>query len=361
MILIRFPFNMDVKTCKGVMTKMRKQKERNALSAAISYFRQKKNLSLEQVCEGLCSVATLTRIEQGERSADSLLGTLLLERIGKEAEQFELLQNDEDYALWKKRGDIQDLMQQKQYQKVYQELAFYREMKQMTPDLHEQFCLYQEVLIGLALLSEQEKTDNKKEVCENILIKVLKALRLTKPAFGKDGAPPKQLYTQTEIELTQILTHYSTPEFYKSQNIGGNIGFAEEKRAELLRILEYIEYFYTERRKEEIGVSITIELAELERSFGNYAKAIEYLEKGISFVSQGRGIKSLEKLHFLKAQALFTQLGAEHANTEKRKEIQRECLMAYCTCEVCGLTESAKKIEVFCREKMEWQITELEM
>ena len=35
--------------------------------------------------------------------------------------------------------------------------------------------------------------------------------------------------------------------------------------------------------------------------------------------------------------------------------------MAYCTCEVCGLTESAKKIEVFCREKMEWQITELEM
>ena len=102
MILIRFPFNMDVKTCKGVMTKMRKQKERNALSAAISYFRQKKNLSLEQVCEGLCSVATLTRIEQGERSADSLLGTLLLERIGKEAEQFELLQNDEDYALWKK-------------------------------------------------------------------------------------------------------------------------------------------------------------------------------------------------------------------------------------------------------------------
>ena len=114
-------------------------------------------------------------------------------------------------------------MQQKQYQKVYQELAFYREMKQMTPDLHEQFCLYQEVLIGLALLSEQEKTDNKKEVCENILIKVLKALRLTKPAFGKDGAPPKQLYTQTEIELTQILTHYSTPEFYKSHNIGGTL------------------------------------------------------------------------------------------------------------------------------------------
>ena len=68
-------------------------------------------------------------------------------------------------------------------------------------------------------------------------------MRLTKPAFGKDGAPPKQLYTQTEIELTQILTHYSTPEFYKSRNIGGNVAIAEEKRAELLRILEYIEYF----------------------------------------------------------------------------------------------------------------------
>lgn len=135
----------------------RKQKEQNALSAAISYFRQKKNLSLEQVCEGLCSVATLSRIEQGKRSADSLLGTALLERIGKEAEQLELLQNDEDYALWKRRRYIQDLMRQKQYQKIYQELALYRGMKQTTPDLHQQFCLYQEVLIELALLSEQEK------------------------------------------------------------------------------------------------------------------------------------------------------------------------------------------------------------
>ena len=340
---------------------MGKQKEQNALSAAMSYYRKKKNLKLEEVCEGLCSPATLNRVEQGERSADSLLGMLLLERIGKEAEQLELLQNDEDYALWKKRRSIKDFMQQKKYQQVYQELSAYRAMKQSRPALHEQFCLYQEVLIGLALISEQEATEDGEKNCEKMLLTALQALRLTKPAFGKKGDASKQLYTQTEIVLIQILAHYSTPEFYKSQNIHIDISFAEEIRTELLRLLEYIEYFYTERRKEEIGVGIVMELAELERKFENNAKAIEYIDKGIHFVSQGRGVKSLEKLHFLKAQVLFAQFSTEQGNTEQRQEIQRECLMAYCICEVCGLTAYAKEIEVFCKEKMAWQITELEM
>ena len=50
--------------------------------AILSYYRKKYDLALEQVCDGICSVSTLSRLEDGSRCADSLSSSLLLDRIG---------------------------------------------------------------------------------------------------------------------------------------------------------------------------------------------------------------------------------------------------------------------------------------
>ena len=61
--------------------------------------REKKHLSLLDVCSGICSQSTLSRVEQGSRELDSLTSEMLLGRIGREVTRFELILNAEDYYL----------------------------------------------------------------------------------------------------------------------------------------------------------------------------------------------------------------------------------------------------------------------
>lgn len=56
--------------------------EQNTLGILLSYYRTKYKLSMEQMIDGICSVSTLHRIENGGREVDSLVETLL-GRIGK--------------------------------------------------------------------------------------------------------------------------------------------------------------------------------------------------------------------------------------------------------------------------------------
>ena len=313
--------------------------ELNTLGIVLSYHRKKEGLPLEAVCDGLCSAATLERIERGERIADSLLGKLLLERLGQDVTQFELILNDEDYMLWRMREDIRSAAKLKDYDLIYTKIAEYRAMQKNYDRLHEQFCLYHEVMMKI----EIEK-DNR-EICEL----AMRALRITKPNSCIGVKEAKPLYTQMEIELTLTLIRY------------GHEDYINEAENELLKLLTYIEYFYTERKKEEVGMTIIMELVKCEQNRLDYDKAIEYLDKGISLLSQGRGIKELENLHFLKAQMLMHTYDGSDSRTVKKQEIQKECLMSYCICEVMGMEKEMQEIERFCEEKLAWQITGLEM
>lgn len=311
----------------------------NTLGVVLSFHRKKDRLTLEAICAGLCSAATLERIERGERIADSLLGRLLLERLGKDVTQFELILNDEDYTLWRMREEILNAAKLKDYKLLRKKIADYRLMPKNYEELHEQFCLYHEIIMKIALKK------SKKEICDT----AMRALHMTKPEYCIGAKEAKPRYTQIETELILILIQY------------GYGDYANEAETELLKVLSYVECFYTERKKEEIGTAIILELVKLEQSRCNYDKVIEYLNRGISLLSQGRGINGLEKLHFLKAQTLMYKYDKDVSQTGKKQEIQKECLMSYCICEVMGWYETMKEIEDFCEEKLSWQITGLEM
>lgn len=77
----------------------------NTVGIALSYYREKYGLSMTQVCEGICSPATMFRIEEGYREVDSLVSATLLSRIGKQVLEFELLLNEKDYNLFRLRKD----------------------------------------------------------------------------------------------------------------------------------------------------------------------------------------------------------------------------------------------------------------
>ena len=60
------------------------------LGEAFLQLREECKISQEKLCNGLCSVATLSRIELGEREPDYLLFDALLTRLGKDSQKFDL-------------------------------------------------------------------------------------------------------------------------------------------------------------------------------------------------------------------------------------------------------------------------------
>lgn len=309
--------------------------EVNSAGAILCYYRDRYNLTMEQVCDGICSKAKLSRLERGIRCVDSLTGSQLLERIGKETNLFELLLNDQDYVLWRARESIRQHMKHREYGRVREELAVYRAMKNNAPRLHEQFCGYQEVM--MATDSRCSQQDEQLRLCEN----ALQTLHLTKPTFLPDRNAGRQLYTTTEIGLILSVIHY-----------GKNYGdiWAEEL---LLDLFHHVDHYYTEHRKQRTGYRILMELIELEQRLQDPDKELSYIDQGINFIVQGREIGGLNRLHFLRAQALMRRYGSEALG----REIQRECLMAYSICEVFGDMQQMEVIRRFCEEKLKWQIT----
>ena len=83
----------------------------NTVGEILGFYREKYSLKQSDVCAGICSVASLSKIENGSKEADSLTLETLLGRIGKEALQFEMILNDYDYSLWELRRKIEIEMQ----------------------------------------------------------------------------------------------------------------------------------------------------------------------------------------------------------------------------------------------------------
>ena len=210
--------------------------EQRTMEIVLKYFRKKYNLSQEEICEGICSVTTLSRLEQGNREIDSLLGQTLLGRIGKEVTLFETMLNEADFELWKIRTEIEDYVEKNQFKAAKQKIREYRQVMPQEERIHEQFCLYQEALLIIA----------EKKPLEQLCKTLEKGIKITISDFGEE-IDKKRLYSPIEIEMIFLLIHYDD----SKENI------AEQ---ELLKILDYVEKYYSDRKKEKVGTKIFLEL-----------------------------------------------------------------------------------------------------
>ena len=80
--------------------------DREAFGAYISTLREKREYSLEQVCEGLCTAQRLFQLETGKQSAGKLLQDAILERLGVGAEDYEHYLHYREYDQWEMRQRI---------------------------------------------------------------------------------------------------------------------------------------------------------------------------------------------------------------------------------------------------------------
>ncbi len=293
----------------------------NTIGIVLSYYREKYGLSMAQVCEGICSPATMFRIEEGFREVDSLVSGTLLSRIGKQVLEFELLLNEEDYNLFRLRKEIDRSIAERNMDAADKLLQKYQSVMPKKQVIHEQYYLW-----GKAELLQKRGASK-----EEIKAVLNEAILLTKPFFGK-RKNTSDLYSEMEIKLFL-----------------GLIQFSEDiswKEAELKRMLLFTRKYDSKKIKEQAEMSILKELASTQEEKGDAQKELEYIEQALTLVKESRTMRGLAELHFKKA-GLLKELMQRNKDMQQKyqKQCQVELTMAYYTALVMDNVELVQKIK----------------
>lgn len=307
--------------------------EQNTLGILLSYYRTKYKISMEQVIDGICSTSTLHRIENGGREVDSLVGETLLGRIGKKANEFEMMLGDEDYACWQVRMRLLKAMKWKDYEEAKKEIEIYRNMSVELPDVHRQFYLYYE---GIIALYENEST-------ERIWKIFSEAFHCTKKELK-----PRQLYSPLEMNIALKLIHFRYP------------AWKNDYRKIIDQLLFVAQHYYTGEEKESMQAEIWMELIYLTEEQETGRVLMTYIDRAIDALANGRRMKYLGELHFRKARLIEECYHKTKEWSTQEVECKRECLMAYYVFEVMRKEKEQKETQEFCEEKLGWHITEQE-
>lgn len=323
--------------------------EINTLGVVINYYRFKYKFRIANICEGICSRATLYRIEYGSKELDSLSSETLLGRIGQEVTQFELVLNEEDYKRWEMRDKIAKYEEENRLDKIEIILEKYRTLIPEEKNLHLQFCDYYDSKLRLNAL-EHNKIPEKDKLSEieEINRVLYKALSYSKPSFIFEKEK-KQVYSPMEIELILLLIHYEYREWEH-----------KNKEKKLLEILNFVKNIYSERVKEKMGIKILTELVHLSEKEKNDKKIIKYADDAIDFISQGRGVKKSAYFHFIKAKTMGKQYKDSDNSEILRKDCIEECLMAYYVYDIMNQLQERDEVEKYCKETLGWHITKQE-
>ena len=297
----------------------------NTIGEILRFYREKYNLKQSDVCAGICSVPTLSKIENGSKETDSLILETLLERIGKEVLQFEMILNDYDYSLWELRRQIETEMEHGRKDIARQLLQEYEKKMPQDDNVHSQYVLYHRIL-----LEDDKQTEDRCAMANQ-------ALRYTCPDIEK-----AVLYHETEIELIILLVKNRYAEF-------------EEGKEWLAAILKVVQDIYTGRQKEQISAMLLMELTMLEWNDKNYRGAIQCADKAIEVISHSRSIEYIGELHLIKAKALEKCYHEKDWDKEE-DNCKNECLMSYYTFDIMKNENGKQEVQKFCEEKLQWQI-----
>ena len=136
--------------------------------------REIQHITLEDLCEGICSFSMIGRIERGERFPDKELRDRILARLGVCSDGYENFLFYEDYLVWKRKQGIVNAIEKSNYETAENLLKYYDETDE-TDKLGKQFEL---VMRAQMMQKRHEPPDLIAHICE-------KAVKLTVPEIDE--------------------------------------------------------------------------------------------------------------------------------------------------------------------------------
>ena len=307
---------------------------KNNIGATLQYYRESYRISQRKLCHGLCSISTLSRIEAGERDADTLLLETLLERLGKVPNQFELILSDFDYEAYLMRNEILQKIEEKDIDRAYRLIDSYEEIIDYKVSPHKQF-----IMVSQAHLNELE--GGKVETTIDLL---LEAISCTVPDFNT-----KELsdYFLSNSEFNIIIDVLQ--KMIEAKMI--------EKADKILdQAIDYLFWHSYMENTKRLYPKVAVIGSKFYLEQKKYDKAMELCEKGLESHKGSYNMEYLGELLYIKAFITEVNLKAEGDWKDRKKN---KCLQlfleAYHVLDFSGYDTESDRIRTHLEEVYQWE------
>lgn len=158
--------------------------------------REELQLSQEELADGICSVSTLSRIENGERMPSKNHYEMLMQRLGYSALSLDYFTDKQDFIIHELKFKIRHAYIEKQFDLCQKLLEEFDALSGERDPVDVQFIALYDTLLHEKQIPVTEKLEGLEA-----------ALRLTCPQYG-DGFEPKVLSYEEIIILNNIAINY---------------------------------------------------------------------------------------------------------------------------------------------------------
>lgn len=257
------------------------------------------------LCRGICSVASYSRIESGEAVIPLVMAQTFLERLGTDPGQLEQLLEGEDYGCHQKQQDIEAALRDGQAAQAEQLLAAYKEAAG-EDKLEIQYVKYCQARIGRLRMRQDASLDleARGQLAGETerLLQEAESLTILKRGRGM---------LLSRVELGILLA--------ETEGIGLD---------EMQNIQDFVREYYNMEWKEEYLPQVHLKYANLLAGEGKYGRALAEIQRGLASIRSGESYGHCADLYFLSAQ-IAGRMGWERLGKEEQKELARKCWRAY--------------------------------
>lgn len=267
--------------------------------------RKQRNLlgiSQEELAYGICSVPTLSRIENGDRVPNKANFDALMQRMGQSGEMYDAYIGDNDLDIHEKKFYIRQAIMCGSLENAKILLDSLTKIMQKNDTLTIQFVQYMEVL-----------TESLEINSETQIKKLENAIKITVPRYG-------------QVKLCDCLLTFD--DITIINNIANAYGNIKDYRKAINLFYELKEYIDTRYiNSEEIIRTYPLLLYNLSKWLGlegRYDECIEICDIGTKLISESGRSKLLGKLLYNKAWCMI-----EKGNERDENELAKILLQAY--------------------------------
>lgn len=300
----------------------------NEMGLFIHAIRRTRGYSMKEVCDGICSVSTLSRIEAGEKNVDFLMIEALLDRMKISKPEYEFILDEEDYCAYRQREEIKVLIKCKEYEQAEKNLEKY-EKENGEKALHKQFIYFQKAML------EQVKNLLEKERVSELF---LEAISFTAPDFRKKFT---QRGNMSNMELSCIAEMiFCVRDLHKK----------EESFEELY---DYFKWCHKRERSFPVIYRFAMQYyAECLYDNEKYNKCMQICNEALEELYETSKTDNRADVFFIRAKAQ-EKLGFK--NMEERDCCLKDFLTAYYLIELYNGKEQGRDLKQYIEEVYGWQ------
>lgn len=303
----------------------------NEIGNYLKINREARGYLLREVCDGICSEATLFRIESGKKNVDFLMIETFLSRMKIERTEYESVLDEEDYCAYKQRETIEVLVKNMAYGQAEKRMAAY-ERQYGTEMLHGQFLSFQKA--SLERTKPQPKWQQVKTLFQ-------KALTITAPDWQKKFEQ-KEILSNLELScITELL--------YCTEN-------SLQREKEYANLYEY--FTWSCRREGFFPIAYRTAMqyyGECLYENGKYEKCIQICEEALQELFKTSKVENREEIFLLKSKAREkSQPGTE----EEKALCLKDLLTAYHLRSFFKGEDKAEDLKQYIGENYGWQFVD---